>query len=70
MSDVQIECRDLTKMYGDLFALNRLNMTLHRGDVYAVGIRRCWRRKVMLACVSSAHATGVRCAVSKTNQPS
>ncbi|HVJ80390.1 MAG TPA: ABC transporter ATP-binding protein [Planctomycetia bacterium] len=34
MSDVQIECRDLTKMYGDLFALNRLNMTLHRGDVY------------------------------------
>jgi ABC-2 type transport system ATP-binding protein len=34
MSDVQIECRDLTKQYGDLYALNRLNMTLHRGDVY------------------------------------
>jgi ABC-2 type transport system ATP-binding protein len=34
MSDVQIECRDLTKQYGELFALNRLNMTLHRGDVY------------------------------------
>jgi ABC-2 type transport system ATP-binding protein len=34
MSDVQIECRDLTKQYGDLFALNRLNMTLNRGDVY------------------------------------
>src|SRR6476659_9699540 len=34
MSDVQIECRDLTKQYGDLYALNRLNMTLNRGDVY------------------------------------
>src|SRR3954463_4771993 len=29
-----IETNDLTKQYGDLYALNRLNMTLHRGDVY------------------------------------
>jgi ABC-2 type transport system ATP-binding protein len=29
-----IETRDLTKMYGDLYALNRLNMTLNKGDVY------------------------------------
>jgi ABC-2 type transport system ATP-binding protein len=29
-----IETRDLTKMYGDLYALNRLNMTLTKGDVY------------------------------------
>jgi ABC-2 type transport system ATP-binding protein len=29
-----IETRDLTKMYGDLYALNRLNMTLDKGDVY------------------------------------
>jgi ABC-2 type transport system ATP-binding protein len=29
-----IETRDLTKMYGDLYALNRLNLTLVEGDVY------------------------------------
>lgn len=29
-----IETRDLTKMYGDLYALNRLNLQLDRGDVY------------------------------------
>jgi ABC-2 type transport system ATP-binding protein len=29
-----IETHDLTKMYGDLYALNRLNLTLHQGDVY------------------------------------
>src|SRR5215468_6349354 len=29
-----IETRDLTKMYGDLYALNRLTIRLERGDVY------------------------------------
>src|SRR5689334_19097908 len=29
-----IETHDLTKMYGDLYALNRLNLTLDQGDVY------------------------------------
>jgi ABC-2 type transport system ATP-binding protein len=29
-----IETRDLTKMYGDLYALNRLTIKLDRGDVY------------------------------------
>src|SRR3982751_4048152 len=29
-----IETRDLTKMYGDLYALNRLNLSLQQGDVY------------------------------------
>src|SRR6201990_817210 len=29
-----IETTDLTKMYGDLYALNRLNLTLQQGDVY------------------------------------
>jgi ABC-2 type transport system ATP-binding protein len=29
-----IETRDLTKMYGDLYALDRLTMKLERGDVY------------------------------------
>jgi ABC-2 type transport system ATP-binding protein len=29
-----IETRDLTKMYGDLYALNRLTVKLERGDVY------------------------------------
>src|SRR5436853_3212852 len=29
-----IETRDLTKMYGDLYALNRLTLKLERGDVY------------------------------------
>lgn len=29
-----IETRDLTKMYGDLYALERLNLKLERGDVY------------------------------------
>jgi ABC-2 type transport system ATP-binding protein len=29
-----IETRDLTKMYGDLYALNRLTMKLDKGDVY------------------------------------
>jgi ABC-2 type transport system ATP-binding protein len=29
-----IETRDLTKMYGDLYALNRLSLKLDRGDVY------------------------------------
>jgi viologen exporter family transport system ATP-binding protein len=29
-----IETRDLTKMYGDLYALNRLTLKLEQGDVY------------------------------------
>src|SRR5438445_13781231 len=29
-----IETRDLTKMYGDLYALDRLTIKLDRGDVY------------------------------------
>ena len=29
-----IETRDLTKLYGDLYALNRLTMKLEQGDVY------------------------------------
>jgi ABC-2 type transport system ATP-binding protein len=29
-----IETRELTKMYGDLYALNRLTLKLERGDVY------------------------------------
>jgi ABC-2 type transport system ATP-binding protein len=29
-----IETHELTKMYGDLYALNRLNLTLQQGDVY------------------------------------
>jgi ABC-2 type transport system ATP-binding protein len=29
-----IETHDLTKMYGDLYALNRLNLVLQEGDVY------------------------------------
>jgi len=29
-----LETHDLTKMYGDLYALNRLNLTLDQGDVY------------------------------------
>jgi ABC-type multidrug transport system ATPase subunit len=29
-----IETHDLTKMYGDLYALNRLDLTLQQGDVY------------------------------------
>ncbi len=29
-----LETRDLTKMYGDLYALNRLNLVLQEGDVY------------------------------------
>jgi ABC-2 type transport system ATP-binding protein len=29
-----IETHELTKMYGDLYALNRLNLTLNQGDVY------------------------------------
>ena len=29
-----IETRDLTKMYGELYALNRLNLKLEKGDVY------------------------------------
>ena len=29
-----IETNDLTKMYGEMYALNRLNLTLNQGDVY------------------------------------
>ncbi len=29
-----IETNELTKMYGELYALNRLNLTLNQGDVY------------------------------------
>src|SRR5215467_14125252 len=29
-----IECRDLTKKYNDLFAVDRLSLKLDRGDVY------------------------------------
>src|SRR4051795_10692128 len=33
-SAFMIETRDLTKMYGELFALNRLTLKLEKGDVY------------------------------------
>ena len=29
-----IETHELTKMYGEMYALNRLNLTLNQGDVY------------------------------------
>jgi ABC-2 type transport system ATP-binding protein len=29
-----IECRDLTKKYGELFAVDRLSLKLEPGDVY------------------------------------
>src|SRR5881392_3787760 len=29
-----IETRDLTKMYGDLYALNRLTLKIEKGDVF------------------------------------
>src|SRR5260370_8428831 len=32
--NTMIETNDLTKMYGELYALNRLNLTLQQGDVY------------------------------------
>ena len=32
--DIMIETRDLTKMYGELYALNRLTLKLEKGDVY------------------------------------
>src|SRR5262245_38449122 len=32
--NAMIETHELTKMYGELYALNRLNLTLHQGDVY------------------------------------
>ena len=34
LEEPMIHTRDLTKKYGELFALNQLNLTLHRGDVY------------------------------------
>ena len=48
-----IETHELTKMYGEIYALNRLNLTLNQGDVYGfirptarARQRRCasWRR--------------------------
>src|SRR5208337_499312 len=34
LTTAMIETRDLTKMYGDLYALNRLTLKLEKGDVY------------------------------------
>ncbi len=36
MAEVVLETKDLTKRYGDLVAVDRLNLTVHRGEVFGL----------------------------------
>ncbi|MBY0585546.1 ABC transporter ATP-binding protein [bacterium] len=53
-----IETRDLTKMYGDLYAVNRLNMKLDKGDVYGfIGPNGAGKTTTMRMLATLLHPT-------------
>lgn len=36
MTDVVVECRDLTKQYGVFTAVDRLNLTVRKGEIFGL----------------------------------
>lgn len=68
-----IETRDLTKMYGDLYALNRLNIQLDRGDVYGFigpnGAGKTTTMRILATLLNPTYGEAEVCGYSIYNNP-
>src|SRR5438034_4604217 len=66
-----IETRDLTKMYGDLYALDRLTIKLERGDVYGFigpnGAGKTTTRRMLATLLSPTWGEATVCGYSIYN---
>src|SRR5271166_4252048 len=66
-----IETRDLTKMYGDLYALNRLTLKLERGDVYGFigpnGAGKTTTMRILATLLKPTHGEATVCGYSIYN---
>jgi ABC-2 type transport system ATP-binding protein len=63
-----IETRDLTKMYGDLYALDRLTLRLERGDVYGFigpnGAGKTTTMRILATLLNPTYGEAVVCGYS------
>lgn len=68
-----IECRELTKMYGDLYALNRLNLALEPGDVYGFigpnGAGKTTTMRILATLLNPTFGEASVCGYSIYNKP-
>ncbi|MSR80489.1 MAG: ABC transporter ATP-binding protein [Gemmataceae bacterium] len=68
-----IECRELTKMYGDLYALNRLNLQLEPGDVYGFigpnGAGKTTTMRILATLLNPTFGEASVCGYSIYNKP-
>ncbi len=68
-----IECRELTKMYGDLYALNRLNLQLDPGDVYGFigpnGAGKTTTMRILATLLNPTFGEASVCGYSIYNKP-
>jgi len=68
-----IETRDLTKVYGDLYALNRLTLKLDRGDVYGFigpnGAGKTTTMRILATLLNPTWGEATVCGYSIYNNP-
>src|SRR5215472_8228042 len=68
-----IETRDLTKMYGELYALNRLTLKLERGDVYGFigpnGAGKTTTMRILATLLNPTYGEAEVCGYSIYNHP-
>jgi ABC-2 type transport system ATP-binding protein len=68
-----IETRDLTKMYGDLYALNRLTIKLEKGDVYGFigpnGAGKTTTMRILATLLNPTWGEATVCGFSIYNNP-
>src|SRR5256714_2305703 len=68
-----IETRDLTKQYGDLFALNRLTLKLEKGDVYGFigpnGAGKTTTMRILATLLQPSYGEASVCGYSIYNNP-
>src|SRR2546423_12759334 len=68
-----IETRDLTKQYGDLFALNRLTLKLEKGDVYGFigpnGAGKTTTMRILATLLQPSYGEATVCGYSIYNHP-
>ncbi len=68
-----LETRDLTKQYGELFALNRLTLKLERGDVYGFigpnGAGKTTTMRILATLLQPSYGEATVCGYSIYNNP-
>src|SRR6184192_4139793 len=68
-----IETRDLTKMYGELYALDRLTLKLEKGDVYGFigpnGAGKTTTMKILATLLNPTHGEAYVCGHSIYKDP-